>query len=86
MKTWKCRDGRVLEIKKMDTDHLRNTIAMLRSNGFVTSSEFDGMMRSHNSLSGEFAQMAAEREIAGARYTPALEHLEDELRKREHLK
>lgn len=80
---WKCKDGRVLEVSEMGTDHLKNTIAMLRRNGVVTPDEFLSCLA--YACSGDTpdgAAMAAEAEVDGMKQWNGLEVLEDELARR----
>lgn len=32
---WRTRDGRIIAVRDMDTNHIQNTLAMLRRKGFV---------------------------------------------------
>lgn len=60
--TWKCRDGRVLLIREMSDDHIRNTLAMLRSKGVVSMRAWqDERPQWAAGFQGEFAQDAAEQ-------------------------
>lgn len=80
---WKCRDGRLIPIEDLETDHLKNIVAMLRRQGFVTPSEFFSCAGyAFSPMTGEYASMAAENELN--RMTPwtGLEKLEEELNKR----
>lgn len=78
--TWKCKDGRVLELKDIETDHLKNIIAVLRRKGLVTMDEF--LSCAAYACAGstpDGAAMAAENELAGMCPWEGLEILEDEL-------
>lgn len=79
--TWTCRDGRVLAIVDMTTQHLQNTVRMLRRKGFVTPDEM--LLASYIPASmGEFAQMAAENELAAMKVINSLGPMELELARR----
>ena len=81
---WKCRDGRILDIKDMDTGHLRNVIARLRRHGVVTPDEYMNCAAyACSSSSGEYAAMAADQELAGMKPWRGLDVLETELQGRE---
>ena len=80
---WKCRDGRVLDIKDMEADHLRNTINMLRRNRVVTPDEYLSCLT--YACSGDTpdgAAMAAETESDGMRPWQGLAIMESELSRR----
>lgn len=79
--TWKTRDGRVLPIREMDTDHLRNCVNMLRRNGRVTAGELAGMF-AYASDAPDGAAMTVENEIAGSWPSKKLEAMEDEIARR----
>lgn len=79
---WKTKDGRIIDIKDMTDSHLKNTISMLRRNGFITNNDFLDMLGFAFSLNGEMAQDAAESEIANAKISTILEVMETELNKR----
>jgi hypothetical protein len=80
---WKCKDGRVIDITQMDTQHLRNTINMLRQKGVVTQNEWDDCARyAFSPMSGEYAAMAAEQELYNSHPWSGLAKMEAELAKR----
>jgi len=82
-KKWKCRDGRVLDIKDMETRHLRNTIAMLRRNGVVTTDEYMSCLAyACSSDTPDGAAMCAESEVASMRPWTGLKIMEEELERR----
>ncbi len=83
---WVTRDGRVLLMSEMETDHLRNTIAMLRRKGYCTLAEFDEAWMSMSLLRGEYALMAAEESVAMMHPSRVLEQLEAELARRKPKK
>lgn len=60
--TWITRDRRVLRIADMETDHIRNTINMLRRRGLVPKGARGPMPTPPAGLQGEFAIDAAEAE------------------------
>lgn len=82
MPKWKTRDGRVLDIREMETAHLRSAIGMLRRNGYVTREELCDAMCTASGLGGEFAQMAAEQEITSMKLHATMEALSEELERR----
>jgi hypothetical protein len=60
--TWKTRDGRVLLIREMSDDHIRNTLVMLKNMGVMSMREWqDERPQWATGLTGEFAQDAAEQ-------------------------
>jgi len=81
---WKCRDGRVVPIIEMATQHIENAIAMLRRKGWVTPEEF---VASYvlPPPQGEMAQMAWEGELGAMRFSFSLAALEAELEVRRRL-
>ena len=80
---WRCKDGRMLDIKDMTTAHLKNTIAMLRRNNVVTPDEFFNCAAyACSSTSGEYAAMAAEQELMLMKPWHGLELMEAELARR----
>jgi hypothetical protein len=60
---WHCRDGRILKIAEMDTNHLRATVNYLKRQG-VQPSETPTRkpLPPFPSFGGEYAQEAAEQE------------------------
>ncbi|CAB5514410.1 hypothetical protein LMG26857_03469 [Achromobacter anxifer] len=79
--TWTCRDGRVLAIVDMTTQHLQNTVRMLRRKGFVTPDEMLYAAHIPSSM-GDYAQLAAEQAIADMKVIGSLEPMEAELARR----
>jgi len=82
---WKTKDGRVLKISEMETAHIENTIAMLERNGFCTPDDFWSAVSGASSLNGEYAQDAADEQIAGLKPVAILEHLYGELSARRFI-
>ncbi len=80
---WTTKDGRTLNIKDMSTLHLRNAVAMLRREGFVSEEDFLVCLGAASSLRGEMASMYAEQEAYGMKVSPALGPMEEELASRE---
>lgn len=79
---WKCKDGRVLSVSEMDTDHIKSAMAMLRRNQYVSAREFADAVCSTAGIGGEMASYYAEQEIAGMKPTQMLDEMEAELEKR----
>jgi hypothetical protein len=80
---WKCKDGREIELRDMETVHIRNAIAMLRRQNVVTEDEFLSCAAyACSSNSGEYAAMAAENEMINMRPWKGLEIMESELASR----
>ena len=80
---WKCKDGRELDIKDMETNHLKNAIAMLRRKGVVTTDEYLSCLA--YACSGDTpdgAAMAAEAEVDRMKPWKGLEVMEVELQSR----
>jgi hypothetical protein len=62
---WKTRDGRVLLIREMSDDHIKNTLAMLRQKGKVSLRDWrDARPELPTGLQGEFAQDAADESFS----------------------
>lgn len=82
-KVWTTKDGRTMAIRHMTTQHIINTIAMLRRNGFVSVGEFHNAWYSYAALDGDsMAAYYAEQEVATMTPTQALDDLEEELNNR----
>lgn len=75
MPEWKCQDGRVLKIVDMADGHLRNTIRMLRRNGYCTTTEFADCAAYATAVNGEYAALAAENEMDQMRPASQLDDL-----------
>ena len=80
--TWTTRDGRVIKVDDLETDHLANIVAMLKRKGFCSYDEFMSAAAGVHCLQGEYAQMAAEEAVAGMKPSRMFERLERELRHR----
>ena len=76
---WKCKDGRVLDIQSMTTDHLKNTISMLRRNKFITPDEYLDMLSCAYSFQGEMAQYYAEQDLGNYSPSNTLAYMEETL-------
>ena len=80
---WRCKDGRVLELAEIETDHLKNIVHYLRSKGAVTPDEYiDCLGYACSSSTPDGAAMAAEQELEGMKPMAGLEKLEAELERR----
>lgn len=83
---WKCKDGRELDIKDMETNHLKNAVAMLRRKGVVTTDEYLSCLA--YACSGDTpdgAAMAAEAEFSSMKPWKGLAIMEEELASRANL-
>ncbi len=76
---WTTKDGRKIDIKDMSDDHLKNSIAMLRRNGFVGADEYEVALGSAFSMGGEMAQYYAEQSAADMMPSQCLDAMEYEL-------
>lgn len=84
---WKCKDGRELDIKDMETSHLKNAVAMLRRKGVVTPDEyFSCLAYACSGDTPDGAAMAAEAEADGMKPWADLEVMEHELSSRANAK
>lgn len=79
---WKCKNGMLIEVSEMGTDHLEKTIAMLRRKGFVTHDEFFSCAAC-SGIAGEYAALAAEAELLNMKPWSGLAVLEAELAQRQ---
>ena len=82
---WKMRDGTKIKIKDMSTSHIRNTINMLKRNGWVSTDTLNFYLTCEGP-NGEMAQMAFEQEQNAIFRAPCSDHLsalERELKKRD---
>lgn len=73
---WKCADGRIIEIEKMEIDHAKNCLSLLRKKGFVSIDEFWGSCQCASSCGGDMASYYAEQEIAAMRPHPVVDAFE----------
>jgi hypothetical protein len=89
--TWQTRDGRLIPICNMETDHIKNTIAMLRGKGFIAKSECPPFPSPATGMNGEMAEYYAEQSYdtevieymaKRGKVHKALDYLEAELRGR----
>ena len=81
---WTCKDGRVLDIKDMETSHLCNALNMLRRKGYCTPDEYlDASAYAFSPMTGEMAAMAVENELMHMKPTSAISKMERELAARE---
>ena len=82
---WKQKDGTKIKIKDMSTNHIRNSINMMKKNGYVSSDTLNFYLTCEGP-NGEMAQMAFEQEqdiIFSAPCSSTMSALERELNKRE---
>ena len=81
---WRTKDGRVLDVEEMETDHLKSCIKLMRSAGFMSMSEFWAYLKVPWGNMGECAEMAVEQEMRAAKPTFAIDKMEEELERRGH--
>lgn len=85
--TWTTRDGRVLKVSEMTTNHIHNAIRMLKRQGCVSVREYNDVSTNPPCFQGEQAQLCADQMWFHwlDEYEPciALDHFEDELRRRQ---
>lgn len=79
---WRCRNGRVIPIDAMDTEHIKNCIVMLRRNGLCTIEEFDVALASSASLQGDMASYYGEQTVAEMKPSKKLSAFIQELESR----
>lgn len=79
---WKCKDGRLLRIKDMETDHIRNAEAMLRRAGWCSVREFDDAWLGAACCLGEMSSYYAEQAASAMLPHSALDAFEAELARR----
>jgi hypothetical protein len=80
---WTMRDGTKIKIKDMETSHIKNSLAMLERNGFISRSTLACYMGP--GPQGEIAQLCFEQEqdeIFQAPLSPFIDAFERELKKR----
>ena len=59
---WKCKDGRKIAVKDMDTDHIQSALTMLKKHGYVSANTFNFYMTC-TPPTADGALMAFEREL-----------------------
>lgn len=80
---WKCKDGRLVDIKGMATAHLNNAVVMLRLKGFVTEDEFLSCLTYACSVdTPDGAASTAEAELSAMKPFHGLADMEAELANR----
>jgi len=79
MMLWTTKDGRRVSPKKMSVEHIKNCVAMLRRQGYISEAEFVDMCGWGFSMNGEMASYYAEQEAANAHPTRMLDIMEAEL-------
>lgn len=79
MTTWKCKDGRILNICDMTDDHIVNAIRMLLRKGYVTCDDY--MESFDNMVLSDLSEISCTRPVLG-KPTLSLDHLQAEARKR----
>lgn len=84
---WKTRDGRLLPVSKMSTDHIRKALSMLKRKGYIAAATLRAYMRP-NPCGGDGAQMAFEQEQDRAYSSPVhpfIDIFQEELDRRTEL-
>jgi len=76
---WRTKDGRIIDIKTMETAHIKNCVAMLEKAGYVSIEDFSASVSAMGSLNGEYAQMAAENEVWAMKPVATLDAFYNEL-------
>ena len=88
MKTWKTKDGRQIEIKDMETSHIKNTLAMLKRKGFISPKTLSYYLFGPTP-NGDGANDAYEMEfnnLVNRPISPFINYFEDELiRRKNHI-
>jgi hypothetical protein len=82
---WTTKDGRKIAIKDMTTEHIQNTINLLKRNGFISVDTFN-LYLSTPGPQGEMAQYYFDQELDEVLSSPTTEYLdlfEEELQRRE---
>ena len=83
---WNTKDGREIEITKMSTSHIKNTLMMLKRNGYVSTKEYFDNISLLPNFQGEMAQFEAEREwdyyLEHTKPTKYIKLFKDELNRR----
>ena len=86
MKTWRCKDGRVLPIHTMETEHIVNCVAMLKRNGYCTLAEYEDAITPGGFTSGSMAEYYDDQRTLDAfrnmKPCHELDWFEEELEKR----
>jgi len=84
-RTWKTKDGRILYIKDMSTDHIRNCINMLENKGFVSYRTLSIYLNANTNMMSDGALMAFDYELEQISKRPvskSLDWLRDEFKQR----
>jgi hypothetical protein len=79
---WTKQDGTQVEISEMSTEHLKNTLAMLKRKGYVSPEEWEAHLAAAFSFSGEMSSYYAEQEADRMKVHAAIPALEKEYAKR----
>lgn len=79
---WKTKDGRRLTPAEMTTEHITNTLAMLKRKGWVSVEEFEHSWACAFSLRGEMASYYAEQAASELKPASIIDALEEELTRR----
>lgn len=81
MSQWTCKDGRVMDVVDMATNHLSNAIAMLRAKGVVTMADIESLKASFHRMSDEEKKETL-KAVKGMKISGVLVEMEAELLKR----
>ena len=80
-KQWRMRNGDLIHVKDMDDDHLRNTVLMLRKNGFVHSKTYWAAC-TYAQTAPDGAAMAVDREIDNMKLSRRANYVFEEAERR----
>lgn len=83
-KIWKTEDGRILEINKMETEHIKNCLNLLKRKNFISFESFNRYLNSYNCL-GDAAQLCVDLEYANKIPNQTIDFFEEELKNRKEL-
>ena len=82
--TWMTKEKQTLNIREMTTQHIKNTLALLRRKGFLTPEEAEWEAARCCGFSGEMSSYYAEQEMDAAfnKSCPHILAFEEELQRR----
>lgn len=82
--TWVTKEKQTVDIREMTTQHIKNTLALLRRKGFLTPEEAEWEAAGWCSFTGEMSSYYAEHEMDAAfnKSCPHINAFEEELQRR----